>query len=281
MSGNYWPNIVVRSTRIKSSKVRDKDDLMNFSALFSFLSLLLGCTQADGEADKAEFDLPSSIDAALREASSDGSGFAVIVELNGEIILSKGYGYADRAKHSLFTPASIAQVGSLTKQFNAAAILQLVEAGEVDLAAPIKKYIPELESPAGEITLHQLLTHSSGLAEYCGDDFDSVSRDEFVDICLSAPLVFEPGSDVAYSNVGYGAIAAVIEFVTERDFEAYLEDEILRPNGLKATGHLFPKDLDADFAHGYLEDKDMGNIAEQIEALGFRRGIFLVLLAST
>lgn len=72
---------------------------------------------------------------------------------------------------------------------------------------------------------------------------------------------------MAYSNVGYGAIAAVIEFVTEQDFEAYLEDEILRPNGLKATGHLFPEDLDADFARGYLEDEDMGNIAEQIAAL--------------
>ncbi len=240
---------------------------MKLLSLISFLPLLLGCTQVGDEADKGDFDLSSSIDAVLREASADGSGFAVIVELEGEVILSKGYGYADRAKHSLFTPASIAQIGSLTKQFNAAAILQLAEAGVVELAAPLKKYIPELESPVGEVTLHQLLTHSSGLAEYCGDDFDSVSRDEFIDICLSLPLVFEPGTDVAYSNVGYGAIAAVIEFVTERKFEAYLKDEVLRPNGLKATGHVFPENLDADFARGYLEDNDMGNIAEQIEAL--------------
>lgn len=80
---------------------------MKFFALISFLPLLLGCTQTDGEADKADFDLASTIDAVLTEASSDGSGFAVIVELDGEIVLSKGYGYADRAKRSLFTPASI------------------------------------------------------------------------------------------------------------------------------------------------------------------------------
>lgn len=247
--------------------MRHKDDLVKFLALISFLTLLLVCKQTGGEADKGDFDLSSNIDAVLREASSDGSGFAIIVELHGEIILNKGYGYADRARHSAFTPASIAQIGSLTKQFNAAAILQLAEAGEVELAAPLKKYVPEVEPPVGEVTLHQLLTHSSGLPEYCGDDFEPVSRDEFVDICLGLPLVFEPGTDVAYSNVGYGAIAAVIEFVTERDFEAYLEDEVLRSNGLKSAGHMFPENLDADFAHGYLEDNDMGNIAEQIEVL--------------
>jgi CubicO group peptidase (beta-lactamase class C family) len=247
--------------------VRHKDDLVKLLALISFLTLSLGCTQAGGEAANGDFDLSSNIDAVLREASSDGSGFAIIVELDGEIVLSKGYGYADRARNSAFTPASIAQIGSLTKQFNAAAILHLAEAGEVELAAPLKNYIAEVEPPVGDVTLHQLLTHSSGLPEYCGDDFEPVSRDEFVEICLSSPLVFEPGTDVAYSNIGYGAIAAVIEFVTEQNFEAYLEDEVLRMNGLRATGHLFPENLDAVFARGYLEDKDMGNIAEQIEAL--------------
>ena len=247
--------------------MRNKDDLVKFSALISFLTLLFGCTQTGGDAAKEDFDLSSNIDAVLREASSDGSGFAIVVELDGETILSKGYGYADRKRHSAFTPASIAQIGSLTKQFNATAILQLAEAGEVELAAPLKRYIPEVEPPVGEVTLHQLLTHSSGLPEYCGDDFEPLSRDEFVAICLSLPLVFEPGTDVAYSNVGYGAIAAVIEFVTDRDFETYLEDEVLRLNELKATGHLFPENPDADFARGYLDDHDMGNIAERIEAL--------------
>jgi CubicO group peptidase (beta-lactamase class C family) len=240
---------------------------VKFFALISFSALLLGCIQAGGEAAKDDFDLSSNIDAVLREASSDGSGFAIIVELDGEIILSRGYGYADRARHLAFTPASIAQIGSLTKQFNAAAILHLAEAGDIDIAAPLSNYIPEVEPPVGDVTLHQLLTHSSGLPEYCGEDFEPVSRDEFVDTCLSLPLVFEPGTDVAYSNVGYSAIAAVIEFVTERNFEVYLEDEILRLNGLTTAGHLFPENLDADFARGYLEDDDMGNIAEQIEAL--------------
>ena len=240
---------------------------MKTSVQISVLVLLFGCTLTVSEASEEDFNLSSDIDAVLRKASSDGSGFAIIVELDRQIILSKGYGYADRERKTAFTPASIAQIGSLTKQFAAAAILQLAEDGEVELTAPLRKYIPEVEPPAGEVTLHQLLTHSSGLPEYCGEDFEPVSRSEFVDVCLDLPMVFEPGTDVAYSNIGYSAIAAVIEFVTGRDFETYLDEEILRPNGLNNTGHLFPETLDANFVRGYLEDQDMGNIASRIEAL--------------
>lgn len=259
-------------TRLVSIKSPDpnpnrENNIVNISAKIGLLVLLVGCTLADSEASEKDFNLSSNIDALLSEASSDGSGFAVIVEFDGQIILSKGYGYADREQHVAFTPASIAQIGSLTKQFNAAAILQLVENDEVDLAAPLRKYIPGVAPPVGEITLHQLLTHSSGLPEYCGDDFDPMGRDEFVDVCLGLPLVFEPGTEVAYSNVGYSAIAAVIEFVTGLDFDTYLKQKVLLLNGLKKTGHQFPKNLEADFVRGYLEDQDMGNIAASIEAL--------------
>jgi len=244
-----------------------KADPVKLLAAFAFFTLFQCCTYTDGEAASRGFDFPSNIDELLREASSDGAGFAIVVELDGEILLSKGYGLADRARNLAFTPASIAQIGSLTKQFNGAAILHLAEAGEVELEAPLKNYIPEVEPPIADVTLHQLLTHSSGLPEYCGDDFEPINRADFVRVCLNSPLVFEPGTDVAYSNVGYAAIAAVIEFVTEMTFEAYLEDAVLRPNGLRETGHFFPENSDAVFARGYRENIDMGNIAENIEAL--------------
>lgn len=240
---------------------------MKTSAQSCLLVLLLGFVLTISEASEREVNLSTRIDAILSEASSDGSGFAVIVELDGHIVLRKGYGYADRETNIAFTPETIAQIGSLTKQFNAAAILQLAENGEVELAAPLRKYIPGVESPVGEVTLRQLLTHRSGLPEYCGDDYEPVTRDEFIEVCLGLPLLFEPGTDVAYSNVGYSAIAAVIEFVTDRDFDTYLQEEILRLNGLNKTGHLFAENLDANFARGYLEDKDMGNIANRIKEL--------------
>lgn len=236
--------------------------------LISVLALSWVSAEMTSEAGENDPDLASTIDSLLEEASSNGAGYAVIVEVDGEIILSKGYGYADRDRSTAFTPETIAQIGSLTKQFTATAILQLAEAGDVDIAAPIKHYIPGVEAPVGDVTLHHLLTHSSGLPEYCGDDFDRLSRDEFLHNCLTLPLLFEPGSDVAYSNIGYGALAAVLEFVTKQDFEACLEEAVLRPNGLRSTGHFFSGGSGAGLAHGYLESRDMGNIAEQIRALG-------------
>ncbi len=243
------------------------DGLVKFLALVIASTLLPGCAPAGDDARNKGLDLPSRIDAVLAGASADGSGFAIIVELDGEVIVSNGYGHADRESRSPFTPETIAQIGSLTKQFTATAVLHLAEAGKVELMAPLRTYLPELESPAGDITLHQLLTHSAGLPEYCGDDFDPLSRDNFIDSCLGAPLVFEPGTDVAYSNVGYSVIAAVIDVVAEQGYETYLEDRVLRPNGLGATGHLFAESFDGVFARGYLDDQDMGNIAERIEAL--------------
>jgi CubicO group peptidase (beta-lactamase class C family) len=241
---------------------------MRLPALIGVLLLLWVGAEITSEAGETDSDLASTIDSLLKKASSNGAGYAVIVEVDGEIILSKGYGYANRDRGTAFTPGTIAQIGSLTKQFTATAILQLAEAGDVDIAAPIKHYIPEIKAPVGDVTLHHLLTHSSGLPEYCGDDFDRLSRDEFLHDCLTLPLLFEPGSDFAYSNVGYGAIAAVLEFITKQDFEAYLEEAVLRPNGLKSTGHFFSGDSGEGLAHGYLESRDMGNIAEQIRALG-------------
>jgi CubicO group peptidase (beta-lactamase class C family) len=212
--------------------------------------------------------IASEIDAILAKASSDGSGYAIIVEVDGVMVLNKGYGYADREKGIAFTTRTIAQIGSLTKQFSAAALLQLADTGRVDLHSPLTKYIPDTGPLNGKATLHQLLTHSSGLPEYCGDDFERVSRNEFIRNCLSLPLLFEPGSDVSYSNIGYGAIAAVIEIVTGQEFTAHLDAAVLRPSGLRSTGHLFPADSDAVFARGYLEGRDMGNIGEDIRALG-------------
>jgi CubicO group peptidase (beta-lactamase class C family) len=204
----------------------------------------------------------------LQTASLDGSGYAIVLEVDGKLILSDGYGYADREQKIAFTPATVAQIGSLTKQFTATAILELAAQDAVALDQPIKNYIPELTSSVGAVTIQQLLTHSSGLPEYCGDDFDRLSRDEFIRTCLSGPLKFEPGTDKAYSNVGYGAIAAIIEYVSGQNFEDYLLKTILRPNGLSSTGYYFAGDSELEFARGYLDGSDTGNIAEKLQAPG-------------
>ena len=241
---------------------------MKRSMLFAVLSLVLGSAGGETIRDESGSEVASAIDLVLQTASLNGSGYAIILEVDGNLVLSDGYGYADREQKIAFTPATVAQIGSLTKQFTATAILELAAQNAVALDQPIKNYIPELTSSAGTVTIKQLLTHSSGLPEYCGDDFDRVGRDEFIRTCLSRPLRVEPGTDKAYSNVGYGAIAAIIEYVSGQKFEDYLSKAVLRPNGLSSTGHYFTRDRDLEFARGYLNGRDVGNIAEKIQALG-------------
>lgn len=239
---------------------------MKILVLIALLSLLP--LNAGAEPSDSRFEIMNAIDSVLREASLDGSGYAIIVEIDGNVIMNKGYGYADRENDIPFKLTTVAQIGSLTKQFTATAILQLEEDGIVDLEKPIRNYIPELTTSVGEVTAKQLLTHSSGLLEYCGEDFERVSRDEFIRDCLSRPLTFEPGTRTSYSNVGYSAIAAIVEYSTGQFFEDYLLECVLRPNGLDSTDHIFSGDPEHEFAQGYLEGRDAGNIAERIRTLG-------------
>lgn len=209
-----------------------------------------------------------AIDAILNEAAADGAGFAVIVERDGEIILDKGYGLANREQDRSFTTDTIAQIGSLTKQFTATAILVLAERLQVDLQAPLETYLPNVAASSASITLHQLLTHSAGLPEYCGSDFARQTRSDLLVDCLDTELLFAPGTDNAYSNVGYSVIAAVVETVSGQTVEDFLREEVLLPNGLESTGYLYPDSMAARLAIGYLDGRDAGNISDRIRDLG-------------
>lgn len=221
---------------------------------------------ASGETTR-RVELVDAVDQTLVEASKDRSGYAIVLEMDGDVVLERGYGCAVRHECEPFEPDTIAQIGSLTKQFTAAAVLRLAENGRVDLDAPIGRYLTDVPASAARITPEQLLTHASGLPEYCGADFDEISRPDFVRQCLAAPPGFEPGTQTAYSNVGYGALAVIVERVSGRPLEAFLREEILEPAGLRSTGYFVSRD-DGRFAHGYLDGEDQGNIRDRIAALG-------------
>ncbi|WP_158272089.1 serine hydrolase domain-containing protein [Marinicauda salina] len=229
-----------------------------------------------GAAAQAQADLSAcSVESAVAEIDdvmtgfgADGHAGAVIVEVEGEVILSRGYGLAERDGETPFTPDTIAQIGSLTKQFTATAVLLLADRGAIALDDPIGAHIDSADGPVADVTIHQLLTHSGGLPEYCGRDFDAASRASLFGDCLSGPLLFEPGTDTAYSNAGYSVLAALVETVSGEDLETFLETEILEPNGLADTGYHFDESDRARLAHGYLDGRDQGVISDRIAALG-------------
>lgn len=194
------------------------------------------------------------------------SGFsgAVLVERHDTLLLEAGYGFANRERRIPFTPSTIAQIGSLTKQFTAAAIVDLVKRGKLRFDDSLASFVPDVPARARAITIGQLLSHRSGLPDSCGDDFERLSRTEVLHRCLGQPLLAPPGEKFAYSNLGFSVLGAVSEQVTGTPLERYLGEHFLSPLRMTRTGYFFPGVSSDSFALGYLDGKSQGNILAHI-----------------
>lgn len=232
---------------------------------FALAGVCAACATTDGRDGLAE-ELDSTLEKFERDRGFSG---AIVVEAGAHSILKKGYGFADRENRIPFTVDTVAQVGSLTKQFTAIAALLLADEGVLHLYKPVREYLPNAPEPGAGLTLHQLMTHSSGLPEYCGeDDFEPMSRDTLIARCLSLPLIFKPGSNSEYSNPGFSIVAAVIESVTGKDLETVLQEKVFTPNGMDATGYRFKDRKDLQFAYGYADNEKQEVISKRIATLG-------------
>ncbi|MEP6617794.1 MAG: serine hydrolase domain-containing protein [bacterium] len=193
-----------------------------------------------------------SLDSAMHEAERNGFSGVVRVEKNGVVLLERGYGMANRATKIAFTPATIVQIGSNTKDFTAVAILQLVEDRKISLADSIGRFFRSAPADKRNITITQLLTHRAGFPLGIGDDFEVLNRQQLVDRAMTTPLLFVPGARENYSNTGYSLLAAIVEQIAGTSYDVYLRDRILTPLGLTRTGLLLPGFRAPDLAHGYL-----------------------------
>jgi CubicO group peptidase (beta-lactamase class C family) len=207
------------------------------------------------------------IDAKMADVVPKGFGGAILLEQHGEMILNRGYGFADRENKIPFAPETIAQIGSPTKSMTALAILELARDGKLDLEKPAKFYLTGAADPAGSATLHQLLTHHAGLIDACGDDDERVSVDDLLHKCMTKPLAYPPGTD-HYSNMGYSILAAIVEKVSGESWEQYLREHIWQPVGMTRTGYLhFDNVGPHDFAVNYANDKPQPNVRQRMQAL--------------
>jgi CubicO group peptidase (beta-lactamase class C family) len=195
--------------------------------------------------------LGQRIDRYLNKGQANGYSGSVLVAVKGEVVLSKGYGLADPQSRTPETAETVFSIGSITKQFTAAAILKLEMQGKLSVDDPITKFFPDVPEDKKAITLHQLLTHTAGFADALGDDYALIKRDDFLRLALSSALRSKPGETYAYSNVGYSLLGIVIELVSQRGYETYLYENILRPAGMERTGYVRPKFAKTDLAVGF------------------------------
>ena len=170
---------------------------------------------------------------------------AALVAQNGQVIYKGAFGMANMEWVIPNAPDTKFRLGSITKQFTATLIMQLVEQGKIKLDGKLSDYLTDYRKDTGQkVTIHHLLTHTSGIPSYTGlpNFFNEVSRDpykvdEFVKKFASGDLQFEPGSKFAYNNSGYFLLGAIIEKVTGKPYEQVLQENIFDPVGMKNTGY--------------------------------------------
>ncbi|MGB3300590.1 MAG: serine hydrolase domain-containing protein [Phormidesmis sp.] len=174
--------------------------------------------------------------------------------------IARSYSQANREHEVPNKSQTKFRIGSLTKQFTAVSILQLQERGLLDIQSPISAYLPDYPQDE-KITLHHLLSHTSGIPEYLNPgifpDFLDWMRlpttlDQLVNRFKSLPLEFSPGETFKYCNSGYALLAQIIETVSQQPYADYLQVNILDPLSLRNTGHEIPLAVIPHLAQGYL-----------------------------
>jgi len=189
---------------------------------------------------------------------------SVLVAENGKVVYKGAYGLANMEWDIPNTPDTKFRLGSITKQFTATVIMQLVEQGKIKLDAKLSDYLPEYRKDTGsKVTIHHLLTHTSGIPSYTSQPgfFENVSRnpykvDEFVKKYASGDLEFEPGSKYTYNNSGYFLLGAIVERVTGKPYEQVLKENIFDPLGMKNTGYDHHNTILPKRASGYSKTPD-------------------------
>ncbi|WP_152538570.1 serine hydrolase domain-containing protein [Aquimarina macrocephali] len=192
----------------------------------------------------------------LNELEKSGFSGSVLVAQKGKILLEKGYGYSNRENKIKSTSETVFDIGSITKQFTGAAILRLEMQGKLSVEDKLSKYISNIPVDKKDITLHQLLTHSSGFQSGIGDDYERISTQEFIEEAFKRKLLFEPGTKFTYSNVGYSFLGIIIEKVSGMSYEEYLMKHLWKPSGMDQTGYKKPSFK--DIAVGYRKNKHWG-----------------------
>ena len=180
------------------------------------------------------------IDNYLTKLSQDKnfSGGLLIIK-DGKQILSKGYGWADKDNKIPFTPGTLASMGSITKAFTATAIMKLVEQNKLSVEDSLIKFFPKIPADKANITIHQLLTHSSGFHEFLqqdGGDYEKINTQDFLQRAFAEPLSFKPGEKAVYTNVGMSILGIIIEQVSGIDYEEFLQKNLFDSAGIKKIG---------------------------------------------
>jgi CubicO group peptidase (beta-lactamase class C family) len=188
----------------------------------------------DGLAPAKAAAIESAIGAAMARLGIPGLSAAVVTERR--LRFSVAFGVADVENQVPATTGTVYRLASLTKPMTATAVLQLVEAGKLDLDAPIQRYVPAFPEKQWPVTARQLLAHQSGIRNWTAEEFHGTRRfatlAESLDAFKDDPLLFQPGTKTLYTSYGYNLLGAAIEGASRQSYDRYLADHVFQPAGM-------------------------------------------------
>ncbi len=187
-------------------------------------------------------------------------GLAVAVAVDGRIVYSEGFGFADLEERVPVWPTTKFRIGSVSKPLTAVALVQLVEQGKLDLDAPIQKYVPSFPDKGAPITTRMLAGHLGGIRHYKDDENLSAKHYsnvlEGLKIFQDDPLVAPPGTKFSYSSYGFNLLSAVVQGASGQDFLSYMHEHVFEPLGLRSTVEDQPAEIIEQRARFYTQPKD-------------------------
>jgi len=232
---------------------------------------LCSCNTADPIKDIANYleDL---------DAEEKFSG-AVLIAKDGDPVLESAYGFANRNYDVPNRPDTKFNLGSMNKMFTAVAVLQLVEQGKISVDDKVIEQLPEYPNPevAENVTIHQLLTHTSGLGDIQTKEYRETSKDRYkalkdnLPLFVDKPLLFEPGTQGSYSNAGFIVLGLIIEGATGGTYYDYVRENIYQPCGMTDTDSFEADRVVPNIAIGYAGNiRNYGDLASNIYWLPYK-----------
>jgi len=206
--------------------------------------------------DSLMFRVDSAALQVLKKTGTPSASVAVVK--NGEIVYLQAYGNAKLNPDVAASTDMRYAIGSISKQFTAAAILKLEQEGKLTLNDPVSKWIPDL-TRANEITIRELLSHTSGYQDFWPQDyvppmmFKPMPPQEILNRWAKKPLDFEPGTKWQYSNTNFVIAAQIVEKITSKSFFDFLKDNILNPLGLSSAVNFDKGKLTKEDPTGYMQ----------------------------
>lgn len=202
--------------------------------------------------------LASNIDSLLYEKyPSNAPGATFLITKKGKIIYKKAFGLSNLELSVSMKPENVFEIGSMTKQFTAISILMLMEKEKLNLGDELTKFIPDYPTNGHKITIHHLLTHTSGIKNFTSmkEIRDIAKKDmapsDLVDFFKNEPMDFNPGEKFKYSNSGYVLLGYIIEIISGKSYADFVEQEIFKQIGMTDSQYASHSNLIQNRASGY------------------------------